>query len=597
MKKCLRFLLAFCLCLGLYCPAAASASPAKEPTPAHEQFYRSAARTINKCSNALMSSVAKALDLLIPAAPGLQDYKTFDLESYRDFFPGMQTFLDAPAAGSRWQLGYSKQSIVPDNFGQKAYYRGGDFFYLNAAYECKDDLCVRTVVLDDGSGRGLVVFAILDAVGISNADVRLIRHELADFARKNNIVSINIGVTHTHTGIDLQGAWNHVIGNTLYNTLIAPLHPQSMRHGVDREYLECVVAQTVQSVHAAVADLKPGTLTFAAKDAPEYAWDRTAPNCYDSTLYRLCFMPDDRTARPTILASMGVHPENSVFNQREENGKPFLTADMIAYTDALLDKAGYNYVFLQGCIGTVTMGTGNSTDGLDLNRYPRSVRYGQEFGFLLLGMTRTQAQCAALNEQLGDPLGVREGAHNPQYTVWYDNWQPVEEQEVEPLLNIAHTQYILPVDSALMMLVGKAGVTDYLFLRDKKAGKYYTVTESGYLELGTMIKAAISPGETYGELLLGGEGLEGFAYPALRACVDENLIVLDLMNDAVGYLQPDPNYVMLGVAYNPEDDAAGKFPLEHNTWGATSFGAQAASTIVGAFLDLVQSCRGAAESP
>ena len=50
-----------------------------------------------------------------------------------------------------------------------------------------DDQAVRVICLDDSSGRGSVVFAVIDCVGISGTDIRRIRERLADFAKENNI--------------------------------------------------------------------------------------------------------------------------------------------------------------------------------------------------------------------------------------------------------------------------------------------------------------------------------------------------------------------------------------------------------------------------
>lgn len=67
-----------------------------------------------------------------------------------------------------------------------------------------DDQAVRVICLDDSSGRGSVVFAVIDCVGISGTDIRRIRERLADFAKENNIVSINISSIHCHSAIDTQ---------------------------------------------------------------------------------------------------------------------------------------------------------------------------------------------------------------------------------------------------------------------------------------------------------------------------------------------------------------------------------------------------------
>ena len=75
------------------------------------------------------------------------------------------------------------------------------------------------------------------------------------------------------------------------------------------------------------------------------------------------------------------------------------------------------------------------------------------------------------------------------------DWKSVNETTVAPMLNIAHKQYIIEVSNVLMDIVGKTGITDYFFLYDKTTDKYYTVTESGYMELGDSLLVELCPGE------------------------------------------------------------------------------------------------------
>ena len=79
-----------------------------------------------------------------------------------------------------------------------------------------------------------------------------------------------------------------------------------------------------------------------------------------------------------------------------------------------------------------------------------------------------------MNYALGDFLGETEYGSTEKYSSWYEDWKPVAETTVAPMLNIAHKQYIIEVSNSLMDIVGKTGITDYFFLYDKTNGKYYT---------------------------------------------------------------------------------------------------------------------------
>lgn len=543
-------------------------------------FMNFLAKIVNTLSNVLITVIGKALNLVIPATPALNSYADFNLDEYGNFFPGMEEFLDEPAAGAQWHLGYAQESILPDDFGEVPYTMGG-YGLMAETTETFDGLWVRTIIMNDGTGRGNVAFCVLDAIGIANADVRLIREAVADFAKANNIVSINVGVTHTHSGIDLQGVWDNTVGNVLSNITLGALGLTELKSGVDRKFLQTIIDQTAKSIKDAYADMEAGTLELAKMDiGDDYLRDRTAPYNYDGNMYRLEFTPDDKNEEPTIITTFGVHPENSGF------GHTVISADFIPYTEKVLNDAGYNFIFIQGAVGTITYDRHYSNDGLDLSRYEEAVRYGYEIGYMLLGMTKTEEECKAINFAYGDYLGVAEYEGQENYTVWYEGWEPVGEEEVEPLLNIKNKQYVIEVSNVLLDIIGKVGITDYFFLYDDATGKYYEVTECAYMEIGDALKVLITPGETYGEILNGGKGLENFEYDSYHDMFGENVIVFDLMNDAIGYIEPDPEFVMAGMKYSEENDA-----YDTDTWCLISFGEHTASKVVGEFVSLVDSVR------
>ncbi len=437
-------------------------------------------------------------------------------------------------------------------------------------------------MLNDGSGSGSVAFASIDAIGICNADVRAIRQALADFAKQNNIISINVSCTHIHTGIDLQGIWTSPIknlGNNLFNK-------NDVSYGVDRTFLQSVIDATAASVKEAYADLKPGKLLFSSTDISDYVHDRTAPYALDPTLYKLEFLPDQSGAKPTIIATFGCHPESASYDWNtyvDENGKKGydtkFSADFIWYMEKLMNAAGYNFIYIQGDVGTVTSSRGLTNDEMDLSAHDTAVRYGYELGYITLTLNMTEAERIRVNKALGDKLGVEQGKGKPGYTVWYEGLPTVAAQEVKPLLNIAHEAFTIQVQNNLIAAAGKTSLVDNLVLRDKR-GNYYTVTEVGLMELGDTLTVYLSPGETFGELLVGGEGLTGFPYKSIRDTLGKNVIVCDLMNDAAGYVENDAIFVYAGIQYAPEANYDG------DTWGLVSYGEHTGSTLIGKLYDL-----------
>jgi len=600
MKKTWKSVLAVLLTAGLLVGTGA--------IPAHAalsdlQSKEVQASLLNCLSNFLLNDVLlRGISAFIPRLPGTYSMKNFDLAQYGGFLKGHDAFIDEPEGEEVWRLGYDKQSILPDDFGTaKMKYARGSYVpwaYVSEVYQDDDGddefVGVRTIVMDDGSGRGAVSFSSIDCIGLANADVRKIRAAVAEYAAANDIVSVNVSATHTHTGIDSQGVWTKPLSTLLNNVLsgltFGLIKPKS---GVNQDYLNKVIAATAASIKAAHAEMEEteGTLTFAVKDVKEYLHDRTPPYVYDGNLYRLVFTPNETGKRPTVIASMACHPESASFGDEMPGFKSKITADCVYYMDKVADKAGSNFIFIQGNVGTVTSSRGKSSDGLSLTSHEGAMRFGYEIGLIALGMDMTQAECQELNDEVGDPLGVNASGKPANYTVWYEDWVQADCVDVKPVLNIAHAQFLTEIQNNMAKVLAKAGLADITVIYDCKTLKYYTVTEVGYMEIGENdLMVFLSPGEIYGELLMGDDvynSMEGFQYEPLREIYGDNLIIFDLMNDAAGYVEPDNQYVIAGFRYNRDSDK-----LDSDTWALlVSMGKNAASDMIGAFIALADGAR------
>lgn len=549
-------------------------------------------KILNKVSDFFINDVvAKVLKLSIPDSASVIDYESFNVDSYGNFYPGMENFISEPQGDKVWSLGYGKASILPEDFGEKRYAKGAylPYVYGNEMYKDDDgnyeDLMARVIVMNDGSGRGNVLFISVDAMGLANSDVRLIRAALKEIAEKNNIVSINVSCTHIHTGIDSQGVWTDPLGCILNNTLT-----DNVKYGVPREFIESLIRGSVEAVEEALNDMTTGKMYYSSIDIEQYLFDRTAPISYDTNLYKLEFVPFNTNKTPTVVATFGCHPESASFDWNQDESDPLnfdrkFTADFIWYTEKLMNSAGFNFIFIQGNVSTVSSSRHFSNDELDGSAHFGAMRYGYEIGYILLGMTMTESERITLNTMTGDKLGVEEYKNNEDYTVWYDGLPTVNKVEVKPILNVKSKQFTVQIENNLIALLGKTSVADNLVLKDMR-NNYYTVSEVGYLEIGDNMKVYMSPGETFGELLFGGSGAKGFPMPTIREYTGEDIIIMDLMNDAAGYVANEANYVMAGYQYN---ELTGGF--DSDTWCLISYGKHAGTTFIKNFYDIYDSVR------
>ena len=118
------------------------------------------------CSEKFVNTIEK-LHIDLPDPP----VDNFDkIES--DNLTGRKYFSEAPRK-AKWSLGYSQKSILPDDIDTKKYCIAGNTrLPANYAAGVLDDIRVRTVAVDDNSGRGKIVFCSVDCIGISNKNIK-----------------------------------------------------------------------------------------------------------------------------------------------------------------------------------------------------------------------------------------------------------------------------------------------------------------------------------------------------------------------------------------------------------------------------------------
>ena len=512
------------------------------------------------------------------------------------FFAGNDAFLSAPAPGAVWRLGYGIADLTPEDYRTRDYYLGGyltvENGFNNKVNAVIDKMMCRVAALDDGSGRGVTILATVDCIGLGNRHIKAVRRHLADLMKyggcREKLCSVNVFSTHAHSCVDTQGLWTATGKKLLHNYRKNRTGKGTYWEGADPEFMRALVKKTAEAMYQALLDLKPGTMTYAEKDVGDAYFsnrNRKSATALHTKVSRLTFTPADPAAVPTVIASFPAHPHVAGLPTTDGTGTGReLCGEYIYYMGELMNRAGYHFLFINGAICAIYMSRGASNDNVTMtHRYEQSVRYGYEMARITLALTKTAAEIEA-DPVLCDPEEIRRDtadaeANGGGYTLWYENWTPVKEVEVPPLLNIRLRQVYIPVTNPLIILVGKLDLVAYDVIAQED-GTYGVVTEIGCLSFGNVFNVVLVPGEFCQDLLHGGASLtaggsfsgKAFPLPPLTEVFGEDIRAFGLANDAVGYIVPDNDYIL------------GEFKNHYHE--LISLGERAGSTVIEAFISL-----------
>ena len=514
-------------------------------------------RTINGALKVFSDSV-KCGDGFTPA----------DAYVSKNFFEGTGAFINSCGEAACWSLGFADVVLTPEDYKKRPYYMGGymvpDNGFRNLIEDVVDDMMGRAVAMDDGSGRGISLFCTIDCIGIGNADIREIRRIFADrFAKAfpdKKLASVNVFSTHAHSCVDTQGLWTDFPAKLFRNLKRKYTGRGILEKGADEQYMRFLYQRVCEALMNAVADMAAGRLTLAQKDITEgYFVNKNRPSATGlvTDITRLTFTPLDPERTPTMIVNLPAHPDVAGLAVKNEAGSGRrLCGEYVYYMGQVINKAGYNFMFFNGAICAIYMACNKSNDGLHLDhRYQMSVRFGTEIGKIALSLTKTLDEIKKDSLLYDEQTIVAETAlakkNGGEYTLWCENWEPVAECEVAPILNIRLKEIKIPVTNHLMAAVGKLRLASFNGVIDSH-NRLLVVSEIGYMELGNELKIALVPGEFCCDLLVGGDSLYAdgsvmgcnFGIPPLRKLFDENTIVFGLSNDAVGYIVPDNDYTM-----------------------------------------------------
>ncbi len=348
-----------------------------------------------------------------------------------DFYKGNgATFQDAAQPDAQWHLGYANKSLIPADYDNGTYYIGGYIAPENGFTNVvegiaeipgigRDDMKVRAMALSDGTGKGTVLFAVVDCIGITNADIKDIRALLAEgnYAKDHNITSINIASTHTHSCIDTEGLWTKNIVKIVSNGILNGTNSdEELQQGTNPAYMAWMKEVVASTLKKAYEDMKPGELTYTTKDlGQDYFNNKNRPSAGQlveldekgnlkvtgekeiamTNIERFIFTPDDETAKPTMILNLAAHPDVAGLPTSSNSGRE-ISGDYIFYCGQYLEKAGFNFMFFQGAIAGIYMARGVTGDTIPTKqRVEESQRFGYELARIALSLTSTEAEIKA----------------------------------------------------------------------------------------------------------------------------------------------------------------------------------------------------------
>lgn len=590
-------------------------------------------RTVDK---SLSYGLNKALNKVKLTDVGIEDKDTY-VNELAEKYSGHESFADEAADGAVFSLGYDKRDIMPDDFYEGNYYKYGaaeisvsltkgtkvdktpadlaDYYADKYAEEnglsekerdkiaadlakrySPDVLSVRTICLDDS--RGKVLIASVDCIGLTNASKNAILKLIDEYCEKNgidDIVSVNVCGTHTHSSIDTLGIMQ-CVGQLVDGTIIS-----NMLKGVDtpmpdEKYMSFLYETVADSMIAAYNDMHKGELYFSKDDSIiEYTdenGEKKSENFFqpgaDTTnilpdIYKLTFVPYENNVAQTVIANFAVHPEKVGVSTAEEI-LPVVSADFIPYMEQQIQKncaaegIDCNFIFINSAIGSMIK--------MNFGKMNEIYKLEYEDGKNPVYNTTYENRSMHYGIVIGDYISAMERG-----------------EKVDPILNTKTEEVIVKCDNPIIRLLAIVQITNNTILTDKD-NSVYTVSEVGYMEIGSNIKIFMCPGEINPELIATDDHLlsgdysitrKDFQYKSLINYFDENdnVLVFGLMNDMAGYIDPDNDYALAVARLNSYGDKEGEYSLKANTNAILfSYSSDIASTLIGSFLGIVDGVNG-----
>ncbi len=497
------------LSLVLVMVFSAFAIPASADYTTGEKIENSLNRFLDKVVDVLVGGIA-----MLIFDPGWEWERNYETEE--TFLEGMDAnqFKAATDADATWNVGYSSASLQTGKELIDEHYVGGSLSVTKKlATSIADDQRVRTVAMSTtGKKEDIVIFASLDAYGLANSDVRIIRERFMKYAKDNNldVESINVFTLHQHSCIDTFGMNGDII-SALFTSSVKNLFGVKLNGGKNPEFMENLYTQVVNTMIDAVSKMTEGDLYYGTVDISEYIREKREPEVFDPNINRLRFVPADTAKREIWLVNLGLHCVGY------GAGPTDVTGDYPYYMEKYINEnANADFIMIQGAeLAISVQGDSITPDPADVEKTNNDYAH-----IMALGKRLGELTCSINNEI---PVGAK--------------------------LSIAHKEVLVDVDNSILVLAAKGGLLSNKVYKSGLAN-YRILSEVGYAEFGDELAISLIPGELAPEIAWGGaETAEtswdgaNWEYDTFESMSNgRKLLVFGLSNDQIGYILTDNSW-------------------------------------------------------
>lgn len=490
----------------------------------------------------IIQSLVKGICRVYPNPRTWKSIDEYDSTYVYDEEDGREYITEA-ADNAQWKFGYASESIIPDDFAPGKYYLGRQLNFTSTVDHAKaqgilDDQRVRVACIDDGSGKGAVVIAVVDGLGVTSNTIRKIRAAVSDYVNDGRISAINVSATHCHCGLDTQGVSTSFLQVLVSNIFTNILGKDRAKTDNDN-FIDTIVKVSAEQIKKAYDDMKPGKIYYDKADTSEIVYDkREYISPEDSPeMGILRFVPDDETAKGTYLINFSCHPTISSFRGDH------VSSDYLYYLDKSVQNAGYNFIMTQGAVGQLSRNW-SCTDPESYSKIGKAEgikdKVGEEVYAEANGL---EADC--FGEKVAEiVLGAKDD----------DSFKA--EEELEPVLNARYTYTEFRTENYTLHLACQCRLVDNeVYTTGRRLDDVVLPSEIGYLEFGQKVAFGLFPAELYPEVFHGKDvvtnDVENYSWDGTEWTIDSahdmvkdgiDVYAVCFANDYIGYVVPDNFY-------------------------------------------------------